>query len=56
MPKFIARMECFVEVVVEADSMDEVAERVTDLNFNELNNLPKIIAEIYDVLEVEQIA
>lgn len=55
MPKFIVRMECLVEIIVEAESIDDVKNRVCDLNNDELSCMPKNITEIYDVFEVEQI-
>ena len=55
MKKFVVRMECLVEIMVEADSVEAVKEKYCDLNANELNNMPKTISEIYDVFEVEPV-
>ncbi len=55
MKKFVMRMECLVEIQVEADSIEAVKEKYCDLNTDELDNLPKAITEIYDVFEVEEV-
>lgn len=55
MKKFVVRMECLVEIQVEANSIEAVKEKYCDLNTDELDNLPKVITEIYDVFEVEEV-
>lgn len=55
MKKFVVRMECLVDIQVEADSIEAVKEKYCDLNTDELDSLPKAITEIYDVFEVEEV-
>ena len=55
MKKFIARLECMVEVVVKAESVESVADYVCDLNNTDLDKLPKTVTEIYNVIEVEPV-
>ena len=52
MAKCIARLYCVVEVVIEADNIEEVPE-MCDLNITDMSTLPCIITEIDDVIEVE---
>ena len=55
MKKFKVRMECLVEFVAEGESIEDVKERVCDLNQDELDRLEKSVMEIYDVFEVEPV-
>lgn len=55
MKKFKVRMECLVEFVAEGESIEDVKERVCDLNQDELDRLDKSVMEIYDVFEVEPV-
>lgn len=55
MKKFKVRMECLVEFVAEGESIEDVKERVCDLNQDELDRLEKSVMEIYDVFEVESV-
>lgn len=55
MKKFIARIDCQIEIVVEAESAESAADYVCDLNNTDLDSLPKTITEIYDVIEVEPV-
>lgn len=55
MKKFVVRMECLVEFVTEGESIEDVKERVCDLNQDELDRLEKSVMEIYDVFEVEPV-
>ena len=53
--KFIVRVDCTVEFVVEANNIEDVQNYVCDLNNDELDKLPKTVTEIYDVIEVEEL-
>lgn len=55
MKKFKVRMECLVEFVAAGESIEDVKERVCDLNQDELDRLEKSVMEIYDVFEVEPV-
>ena len=52
MAKYIARLYCAVEVVLEADKIEDVPD-MCDLNITDMSTLPCIITEIDDVIEVE---
>ena len=55
MKKFKVRLECLIEFVAEGESIEDVKERVCDLNQDELDRLEKSVMEIYDVFEVEPV-
>ncbi|HEH9717244.1 TPA: hypothetical protein SIC70_002149 [Pasteurella multocida] len=55
MPKYVARIWCLVEATVKADSIEEVTERVCDLNQFDINQVPHFISEIDEVMEVEEL-
>ncbi|MGC7559566.1 hypothetical protein [Pasteurella sp. PK-2025] len=52
MAKYAVRFYCLVEAVVEASSLEDVTERVCDLNQFDINNVQHQITEIDDVVEV----
>ena len=54
MTKYVARFYCLVEVVVDAESNEQVLEKF-DLNVCDVNKLPHTITEIDDVVEVEEV-
>ncbi|MDY4480270.1 MAG: hypothetical protein SPE33_09620 [[Pasteurella] aerogenes] len=54
MKKYIVRMYCLVECRVDAESIEDVTERVCDLNQFDINQIPHQITEIDDVVEVEE--
>ena len=54
MKKYIVRMYCLVECQVDAESIEDVTERVCDLNQFDINQIPHQITEIDDVVEVEE--
>ncbi len=49
MAKYVVRLYCLVEATVEADNIDDVTERVCDLNQFDINQVPHQITEIDDV-------
>lgn len=53
MKKYIVRMYCLVECRVDAESIEDVTERVCDLNQFDINQIPHQITEIDEVVEVE---
>ncbi len=55
MAKYVVRLYCLVEATVEADNIDDVTERVCDLNQFDINQVPHQITEIDDVIEVEEL-
>ena len=55
MAKYVIRMECLVEICIEADDIEQAKDRVCDLNNDELTNLNKTVTEIYDVVEIEEV-
>lgn len=54
MAKFIVRLYCMVECQVDAESIEDVTERVCDLNQFDINNVKHQVIEIDDVVEVEE--
>ncbi|WNY73961.1 hypothetical protein H2512_11155 [Pasteurella multocida] len=54
MPKYAVRLYCLVETTVNADNMEDVTNRVCDLNQFDINQLPHVISQIDDVVEVEE--
>lgn len=55
MKKFVVRMECLVEFIAEGDSIEDIKQRVCDLNLDELDRLEKSVSEVYDIFEVEEV-
>lgn len=54
MAKYLVRLDCTVEFAVEAENMQQAME-ACDLNNNDLNQMPHVITEVYDVVEVEPV-
>nr|DAU57490.1 MAG TPA: hypothetical protein [Caudoviricetes sp.] len=54
MAKYLVRLYCTVEVPVEAENMQQAMD-ACDLNNNDLNQMPYVITEVYDVVEVEPV-
>lgn len=64
MAKYLVRLYCTVEVPVEAENMQQAMDAcdlnnqamdACDLNNNDLNQMPHVITEVYDVVEVEPV-
>lgn len=55
MAKYVVRLYCLVEATVEADNINDVTERVCDLNQFDINQVQHQVTEIDDVVEVEEI-
>lgn len=54
MAKYLVRLYCMVEVPVEADNIKQALD-ACDLNNNDINQIPHVITEVYDVVEVEPV-
>ena len=54
MAKYLVRLYCTVEVPVEAENMQQAMD-ACDLNNNDLNKMPHVIIEVYDVIEIEHV-
>ncbi|AKO30279.1 lipoprotein [[Haemophilus] ducreyi] len=54
MAKYLVRLYGMVELPIEAETI-EAALEVCDLNNNDINMLPHVITEVYDVIEVEEV-
>lgn len=54
MAKFIVRLYCMVECQVDAENIEDVTDRVCDLNQFDINKTPHQVTEIDDVVEIEE--
>ena len=54
MAKYLVRLYCTVEVPVEAENMQQAMD-ACDLNNNDLNQMPHVITEVYDVIEIDSV-
>lgn len=54
MAKYLVRLNCVVELPIEAENM-EMALDACDLNNANLSQMPHIITEVYDVIEAEEV-
>ncbi|EHK89846.1 hypothetical protein [Aggregatibacter actinomycetemcomitans] len=52
MAKYLVRLNCMVELPIEAQNM-QMALDACDLNKANLSQMPHIITEVYDVIEIE---
>ena len=52
--KYLVRVYGMVEITVEAESIEQAAEKC-DLNTLDLNKLPPHLTEIEDVVEVDEL-